>query len=228
MPSFSTITVGATALLSLAAEVTARIPDRMPVKNSQVVHMLEAEQGVQWTQIDDNLHSLVFTEEAWVLWEGQYRHTQNTTDHLGNVRPDDEVFHEWENLSDEELEKRQKFILCYGSGTWARTFILAGLISGVCSGFNFGIGTGTRELLKRTGIYTTDGSESEGWFTHVKNVVEWSSAASCGAALGKVINDYCADYPYDQQNQPETTGGEAEDDVGNAFHVDSYAYYCSC
>ncbi|KAK3647252.1 hypothetical protein LTR56_008083 [Elasticomyces elasticus] len=82
MPSLSTITVGATALLSLAAEVTARIPDRMPVKNSQ-------EQGVQWTQIDDNLHSLIFSEEEWGVWEGQYRHTQNTTDHLGNVRPDE-------------------------------------------------------------------------------------------------------------------------------------------
>ncbi|KAK5678152.1 hypothetical protein LTS10_009322 [Elasticomyces elasticus] len=106
-----------------------------------------------------------------------------------------------------------------------RTPVIASLISGVCTSFNYGIGTGTRDLLKWTGIYTTDGSESEGWFTHIKNVVGWSSAASCGAALGKVINDYCADYPYDQ---PETAGGEAEDDVGNAFHVDSYAYYCSC
>jgi hypothetical protein len=139
-----------------------------------------------------------------------------------------EIFREWDDLSDEEIEKRQKFIICYGSGSWARTVVLGGVISGICSGFNYGIDLGARQLLKQTDLVTIDGSWAEGWFTHVKNVVGWSSAASCGAALGKVINDYCADYTGDHGADPDTAGGEAEDDVGNQFHADVWEPYCQC
>jgi hypothetical protein len=76
-------------MLGLAAETMARIPDRMPIKQSVIVKMIESEQELPWTQVGDNLSSVTFSNEEWNVWEHQYRMAYNVTDQHGNIRPDE-------------------------------------------------------------------------------------------------------------------------------------------
>ncbi|USW50346.1 hypothetical protein Slin15195_G036650 [Septoria linicola] len=149
------------------------------------------------------------------------------TDDLGRVVPDDIAHLNWANdLGSEELQKRQRPIICYGSGSYARAIVLNGLLTGVCEGFNYGVGAGVRQVIKSFDLEDIGGRRMEAVWTFVKRVARIGSTISCSGALGNVISNYCE--PNEEGSELVTRGGEAFGQDGDEYHVDPYEYGCGC
>ena len=131
-------------------------------------------------------------------------------------------------------------VACYGSGSWARDYVLAGLVGSACATFAFGLNVGkyiiadlnqapadsnryqgSTQILKYTGLYNEANDPMNVFYKYTPSATGFTGSVACAGTLTHLINDLC------QGKNDDTRGGEIKT-KNEKFSVDPTTLNCNC